>query len=203
MRVFGLDLSRKMMRRLIETLPPGAPAPALVEADAVDLPFAPAEFDAAVSVHVFHLLADWRAALAEARRILKPDGIVLTGYEWRPPDSASERLLTAWKDIVRAKGLDPGHRPGAGDFEEIKSELFAMGAAMDEWSAGEWETRRTIAHHIETIEHRTWSSTWGVPDDFFPQCLAELRAWAVSQFGALDREFVAPRRFVWQRFRWG
>jgi SAM-dependent methyltransferase len=201
-RVVGLDLSRKMMRRLLDTLPAAAPAPALVEGDVAALPFASGRFDAALSVHVFHLLADWRTALVETKRILKPGGVFLTGYEWRPPDSPSERLLHAWQDIVRAKGFDAGRRPGGGDFEEIKVELVALGAVMDEWTVGEWEMRRTVAHHIETIEHRTWSSTWGVPDDFFPQCLAELRAWAVAQFGSLDEAFVAPRRFVWQRFRW-
>jgi SAM-dependent methyltransferase len=200
-RVTGVDLSPKMMRRLLETLAPGAPGPALVRAEAAQLPFASGRFDAVISVHVFHLIADWRGALAEVRRMLKPEGVFLTGYEWRPPDAPAARLLKAWQEIVRSKGLAAGN-PGAQEFDDVKAALFEMGAAMDEWAVGEWATTRTLARHIETVEHRTWSATWDVPDDFFAQCLDELRAWAVREYGALEREFATPRKFVWQRFRW-
>lgn len=200
--VTGVDLSPKMMRRLLDTLPPGVPRPLLVEADAARLPFAPGRFDAVLSVHVFHLIADWQSALAEARRVLKPDGIFLTGHEWRPPDSPGTRLLNQWRDIVKARGFETHAGPGARDFDDVKAALLASGAVMDEWAVGDWETTRTVARHIETIEHRTWSSTWRVSDDFFPQCLAELRAWALGEYGSLEREFTVPHKFIWQRFRW-
>ena len=200
--VTGVDLSPKMMRRLLETLPPGAPRPPLVEGDAARLPFAPRAFEAVLSVHVFHLIADWQSALAEVRRVLAPDGVFLSGYEWRPPDAHGTRLLNHWRDIVKARGFDTHTGPGARDFDDVKAALAATGAVMDEWSVGEWQTTRTLARHVETIEHRTWSSTWRVPDDFFPQCLAGLRAWAISEYGSLEREFVTPHKFIWQRFRW-
>jgi SAM-dependent methyltransferase len=200
--VTGVDLSPKMMRQLLETLSPGVPRPPLVEGDAARLPFAPGVFEAVLSVHVFHLIADWQSALAEVRRVLAPDGIFLSGYEWRPPDSPGTRLLNQWRDIIKARGFDTHAGPGARDFDDVKAALFAMGAVMDERSVGEWETTRTLARHIETIEHRTWSSTWHVPDDFFPQCLADLRAWAIGEYGSLEREFVTPHKFIWQRFRW-
>jgi SAM-dependent methyltransferase len=200
--VTGLDLSPKMMRRLLETLPPGAPHPPLAEGDAAWLPFVAGVFDAALSVHVFHLIAHWQEALAETRRVLKPDGFLLTGYEWRPPDSPGMRLFEKWRGIVRARGWEAQSTPGARDFDDVKAALLASGAAMDEWAVGEWQTTRTLARHIETIEHRTWSSTWRVPDDFFPQCLAELRAWTAAEYGSLEREVTTPHKFIWQRFRW-
>ena len=200
--VTGVDLSPKMMHRLLETLPPGVPRPPLVEADAAWLPLASGTFDAVLSVHVFHLIAHWQAALEEIRRALKPDGIFLTGYEWKPPDSPGTRLLDKWRNLVQARGLATHAGPGTRDFDDVKAALFAMGAVMDEWPVGEWETARTLARHIETIEHRTWSSTWNVPDDFFPQCLAELRAWTVNEYGSLEREFTTPHKFIWQRFHW-
>ena len=70
--ITGVDLSRNMMGRLLEAVPAGGASPALVEADATRLPLPPAVFDAVVSVHVFHLIAGWREALAEARRCLRP-----------------------------------------------------------------------------------------------------------------------------------
>jgi len=200
--VAGVDLSPKMMRRLLETLPPGSPRPALAEGDAGWLPLAARSFDAVISVHVFHLIARWRQALAEVRRVLRPGGVFLAGYEWRPEDSPPQVMFKKWRELVGAKGAAVHEGPGVRDFEDVKKELSAMGADMDEWSVGEWATTRTLARHVETIEHRTWSSTWDIPDDFFPQCLAELRAWAINEYGSLDREFTTPRRFIWQRFRW-
>ena len=200
-RVTGVDLSQKMMRRLLETLPPDGSRPALIQADAAQLPLASGRFDAVVSVHVFHLVAHWHEALAEVRRSLKPEGILLIGYDWRPPDSPGARILKQWKEIIRARGpaSDP---PGAWDFDDVTAALIDMGAALDERAAGEWTTTRTLAQHIETVEHRTWSADWIVPDNFFPECLAELRDWATREYGALEREFAIQHKFVWQRFQW-
>jgi SAM-dependent methyltransferase len=199
-RLTGFDLSRKMITRLLETLPPTLSPPALAEGDAIHLPFVAEAFDAALSVHVFHLIADWRAALDEVRRVLRPGGVVLSGFDWRPADSVGDRLKAQWQAIIRARGIE--NQPGATDFSDVEAFLRASGATMDERAVGEWTRTHTLAHHFETIEHRTWSSTWGVPDDFFPECLAELRAWAVSEYGSLEREVTTPYKFMWQRYRW-
>ena len=199
--VTGVDLSRKMMSRLLDTLPAGSRPPSLVEADAARLPLLSGAFRAVLSVHVFHLIADWREALAEVKRSLGPRGIFLSGYEWRPDDYPGALILDKWRGIVRARGLD-GYQPGARDFADVKAALFEAGAIMDERVIGEWTTMRTLSEHIETIEHRTWSSTWNVPDNFFGQCLAELRGWALGKWGSLELEFTTPHKFIWQRFRW-
>jgi SAM-dependent methyltransferase len=199
--VVGIDLSAAMMRRLLAALPAGWPAPGLAQGDAVHLPLAAAACDAVISVHVFHLLASWRAAVDEVRRVLRPGGVFLTGYDWRPADSPGAQLMARWQEIVRAAGWLK-HYPPMPDFDDIRAELLASGARLDEVQAATWSVRRTLAQQIETIEHRTWSYTWDVPDDFFPVCLAELRAWAAGEFGGLDAAFDIPRRFIWQRFAW-
>jgi len=43
-------------------------------ADATRLPFADGEFDAAFELGILHHIPDWRAALRETARVLKPDG---------------------------------------------------------------------------------------------------------------------------------
>jgi SAM-dependent methyltransferase len=196
-RLMGVDLSRKMMAELKRRVTESAPE--LVEADATRLPLASACFDAALSVHVFHLIPDWQAALSELRRVLKPGGVYLTGYDWRPGDSPSARLFNRWRKIVGAHGF-PGEVPGVRDFAEIKQFLLDSGARLEERFTGEWPVTRTPAQALETIEHRTWSSTWGVPDDFFPRCLAELRDWALAEFGSLEKPVTVTHRFCWQAF---
>ena len=95
--VTGIDLSGKMMARLLEALPPAAPRPALLQGDAVQLPFAAGSFDAAVTVHVFHLIAGWRDAAGELRRCLKPGGVLLSGHDWRPDDHTGALLQRHWR----------------------------------------------------------------------------------------------------------
>ena len=55
---------------------------------------------------------------------------------------------------------------------------------------------------VETIEHRTWSPGWAMPGEFSARSLAELRAWAVTEYGALDSIHEVRHRFMWQCFTW-
>lgn len=198
--LWGVDLSPKMMARLLETLPPGAKRPPLTLADAAALPFRSESFDVALSVHVFHLIADWRTALGEVRRMLRPGGVFLIGYDWRDSDSPGERLRAQWRAIIAARGV--ANQPGAHDFSDVDAHLRVSGAVMEERAVGGWTSTRALTQHIESIEHRTWSSSWDVPEHFFAECLAELRAWAVKEFGSLEREFTVAHKFVWQCYRW-
>lgn len=48
--------------------------------DASRLPFPDHSFDAAVDVHVFHLIPTWREVLTELQRVLKPNAQLLHGF---------------------------------------------------------------------------------------------------------------------------
>ena len=201
LNVTGVDLSLQMMARLRENLPPGSPAPGLVQGHLGQLPLAAGSFGAALSVHVFHLVADWPGALAEVRRVLRPGGVFLNGFEWRPPDSPGARLMDRWRAILQAAG-QPALALGARDFSDLRAELAGLGAVCQERAVGDWMTTRTLARHLETIEHRTWSPAVGVSPEQYDKCLAELKEWAAHEFGPLDREYRVPHRFIWQRFAW-
>src|SRR5690242_11658674 len=68
----GIDISIPMMKRLLSKR--GTEPVSVTEGSATHLPFPDATFDAAVAVHIFHLIPDWQQALAELKRVLKPDG---------------------------------------------------------------------------------------------------------------------------------
>jgi ubiquinone/menaquinone biosynthesis C-methylase UbiE len=192
--VVSVDLSAAMLRQF------AAPA-RRAAGDAARLPFAAHSFEAAYSVHVFQLIAHWHAALTEIQRILKPGGAFFSGFEWRPPDSPGAQLLARWRTIIHAQGF-PDDEPGARDLDDLRAELLRRGAQCSEQRVGEWTMTRTLARHIEAIEHRTWSNTWPVPPGFFDHCLAELRAWAGARYGPLETAFTVPHQFIWQKFWW-
>jgi ubiquinone/menaquinone biosynthesis C-methylase UbiE len=74
LRLAGIDLSPGMLAVARGALPDVL----LVEGDAAALPFADGEFDVVTCSTALHLFADRDAALAEAVRVLRPGGRVVT-----------------------------------------------------------------------------------------------------------------------------
>jgi len=199
--VTGLDLSAQMLGHLRAAWPAGETAPALIHADANHLPITGAVFDAVLSVHMFQLLADWGPAVSEVRRVLRRGGTLLNGYEWRPHESPGARLMDHWRGLLEAAG-QPALVPGARDFNDLKRYLLQAGATYREQTVGEWSTTRTLARQLETIEHRTWAFGAGQDAVRLAGCLAQLKSWALQEYGALDEVHTVPHRFIWQRFEW-
>ncbi|HEV3472380.1 MAG TPA: class I SAM-dependent methyltransferase, partial [Actinomycetota bacterium] len=85
--VTGIDLSEPMLRKLLERRQGTQPAVAL--AHALQLPFADGTFSSGLACHVFHLIPDWKDALAEMFRVISPGGVIAHDYgdfghyEWR------------------------------------------------------------------------------------------------------------------------
>jgi ubiquinone/menaquinone biosynthesis C-methylase UbiE len=86
----------------------------VTEADASNLPFADARFDAVVSFIMLHHVVDWEGALGEAARVLRPGGL-LAGYDLvssgpnkllHRGDSSTHRLATAAALEHRLRELD-------------------------------------------------------------------------------------------------
>src|SRR5437870_2803113 len=71
--VYGVDLSRPMLMRLREKQTDESVA--VAEGDISKLPFPDSTFDAALAVHIFHLVADWRSAIDEVARVLRPGAV--------------------------------------------------------------------------------------------------------------------------------
>jgi len=81
----------KQLRKRIEEVCPGAK---MIEAGAEDLPFEDDSFDTIVVTLVLCTVPDQRAALAEIKRVLKPDGQFLFMEHVRSPNPD----LAKWQD---------------------------------------------------------------------------------------------------------
>jgi ubiquinone/menaquinone biosynthesis C-methylase UbiE len=99
--VLGVDPSPHMLAIAARR---GAPV-VLREGNALALPAEDGSFDAAVSTQVYEYVPDIGAALAEVRRVLRPDGRLLvldTDWDsivWRSRDDGRmEHVLRAWEE---------------------------------------------------------------------------------------------------------
>ena len=199
----GLDVSRKMMARLAQKWSASSLRTPLrlVQGDATRLPLAPGLFDAVLGVHIFHLISESPAALEEARRVLKPGGSLLIGLEQRPEGDPYSLIGRKFKEIAASYGSG-AHPSTRLDLDQITQAILASGAEGREWIAAKWESTTTLDQRLERLHQRMWSSTWEVPEEHFEEAIARLRAWAVQEFGRLDRPMRSEKAFIWRQYRW-
>lgn len=87
--VHGCDLDPRQLQRAQSRLAPDAGL-SWTRANAQQLPYVTAGFDAVISFNTLHHVPDWQAALAEAKRVLRPGGRLLLletlrGFLQAPP----------------------------------------------------------------------------------------------------------------------
>jgi len=187
----GLDLSRAMMRRLLDrrTTEPVH----LVQGDATHLPFPPGCFDAVLAVHVFHLIPTWEQVLQGLVRVLRPGGLLLHGYNQRDEGDIAA-LWSAWRASLAEEGL-PEHV----GVQDMRQETFLL-------EAGWQPTGERLSHNytliyrpqnlIDGIQTRRFSSTWRLTDAQIERGMAAVRAEALSRFGDPDRPVEMSGGFV-------
>lgn len=195
----GVDLSANMLAELRRLSPPDARYPLVMRGDATRLPFQSSRFAAAVGVHIFHLIPEWRLALSEIQRVVVPGGALFVGYDHRSDDAPSARLMRAWRGLLSERGISKNH-PGAAEFERVDDEMAARGVVAVERVAASWVTRRTVGDLLQGFEQRTWSSTWNMPPDVFASALGDLRDWANRELGDEQAIVETAVEFRWKRF---
>jgi SAM-dependent methyltransferase len=188
-RVAGVDLSRPMLGRLLEKRA-GLPVDP-VRADAARLPFADASLDAALGVHVFHLIPRWREVLAELARVLRPGAPLLHGGDVQ----RLEDLWRRWREEEAALGV-----------EHVGVARSRIETFLDEEG---WhlvgEPRRLafsrplhLAQAVQRLEQRCWSRTWRLDDARLAKLVDRVRRGLEERFGDLDRTVEAESGF-WVR----
>jgi SAM-dependent methyltransferase len=188
-RVTGVDRSAPMLAKLVEKR---GPLPVdLVRGDGTALPLADACVDAAVAVHVFHLIPGWRQVLEELARVLRPGGLLLHGGD----DQAADAAWRGWRERIEPKlGLENVGVPRA------RIETFLEDEGWRPVAARRVGFRRRVRPRamLEGLETRSWSTTWRMSDAQLAETAAALRADLVAAFGDLEREVEIETGF-WVR----
>jgi SAM-dependent methyltransferase len=190
-RVVGVDLSHSMMQKLVAKR--GPLGIDLARADATRLPFPDASFDAALGVHVFHLIPGWRAVLAELARVLRPGAPLLHGADDRSGDWARWRDRFGAEHRVENVGV-PSDR--LDEFPESEG-WRALGAPRRIRYARPLTPRALVDH----LAGRTWSFTWRMSDGQLAEAAEALRAELLQRYGDLDRPVETESGFWVRAFR--
>lgn len=176
--VFGVDLSLPMMNRLVAKRT--SERVLLSQADITRLPFPARAFDAALAVHVFHLVPRWEDAVAEVARVLRPGGRLLNGWT---ENLHRESWWKAWNSV-----LPDYKRDGGGvQFERSGTFLLDVGWRMDgEPVAYPYAQRYSPNQFLDGLRQRLWSSLWRLSDDVLEKSIAAVREVLLSEHGDLD-----------------
>lgn len=176
----GVDVSEAMMDVLRQKLAGQPHRLTLVNADATALPFEPATFDVAVAPHILHLIADWRQALAEIRRVLKPAGVFIYFHHPTNRSGIRDDIAQRWHEILQGYGYESGFTGGI--TEDVLDYLQAQQAKLHTEAVAKIRHSRTPAEALQSYQKRIYSNLWRVPDEIYPRALTDLQTWVQQQF---------------------
>lgn len=165
--VYGVDLSLPMMERL--RAKQSGERVHIVQGDATRLPFETHSFDAAVAVHVFHLIPDWENLVGELERVLKPGAPLLNGWN----EYGHSMFWDAWNAAL------PDHYEDARrGIHRKESEAFLVerGWRMGEQHDHLYTYEYTPQFFVESLRRRLWSRLWTMDDDVIEQGVTAVQA---------------------------
>lgn len=194
-RYTGFDRSPEMLRVFRERVDAARLDAALHVADGNER--WPAEddgVDVVFSARALHHLDPAHAA-AETRRVLGArGGWLVLGRVRRPPDSGKSVLRRQMRRLLEAEGFAPrshGARAGA-VFAALEQ---AGGERMEPRAAARWTRPHAPAGSIAAWRDKAGLAGIEVPDDVKARVLAELRAWALEEYGNIDHPRTQEEAF--------
>lgn len=196
----GVDISEAMMDVLRAKAAENLPNLTLVNADVTYLPFGDASFDVVLTVHLLHLVSDWRAALAEARRVTMPEGYFVMGHNNQSDDDAYSVLRRQWATFVREAGGEL--RPANGSWDAVDAELTTLGCQTAVYRAAWWETEMAPSELLDQQRSRTYSHSWNLPDDLLEAVYQRMVAFATECYADLDKPRTHQAEFLLSVSRW-
>jgi SAM-dependent methyltransferase len=190
----GVDVSLPMLAVLVEKGGGRPPLPAAA-ADARLLPFPPHAFGSALCCHVLHLFADWRGALAEVARVVRPGGVFLVDLGgWG---------ATWWQDVAsrfsEAAGIARPY-PGVRDAIEVDTAMLQHGAGVRELPPVVEARRASPGALIDRLEEGLYSFTWQTSPAARRNAAAATRAWAEGRFDSLEEARAVRLTISWRAY---
>ena len=187
----GVDLSFGMLREFMRhARSAGGHAPRLAQADGLRLPFADATFDAVLLIQVVGAARSWPGLLAEARRVLRPGGALVTGRTAMPEGGLDAQMKQRLALLLEEMGVSAYHkRAERGIPHGLKSAARSDALVV----AAAWTAERTPRGFLE--RQPTGARFSALPEATKQEALERLSAWAKATFGSLDVIFREEHTF--------
>jgi SAM-dependent methyltransferase len=142
------------------------------------------------------LIPDWRVALAEMARVVRPGGVLLVSLG--AFDEVGRAIRARFSEIT-GLSTDPVGLMW-GNHDELDGELEGLGLRLRVLPAIPEEAEEPLGSFLDAIEEGRWSWTWHVPEDTRVDAVRELRPWAEERFGPLDRVERYEVETVWRAY---
>ena len=153
--VVGIDISKKMVSKAREK-----GLQNLVIADAPFIPFEDKSFDAAISVHLLHLISEWKKALREVCRVTRHAMFSLY-------DACKDPVREAYYSIMKQHGYERHH---AGKSEQdLKDSIGPTNSTFVISYDVSADTR------LSNLQQRTSSSQWKIPKQLNSKVVKQLK----------------------------
>ena len=178
--VTGIDISTQMLRLCTANAPQNAPLTCIV-GDATNLPFPPGSFDLAVAAHLFYFIPNWRKAVQEILRVLRPGGALImmsTGFGAEVPE-----MNDRYKALASQRGyIFPSY--GASSTSEVAEYARSIGCVTERIELPDWKWTNSIlaVTALDHLRNRAYSFLRQVPPDLHNAVLAEM----VSEYDRPD-----------------
>lgn len=187
--VLGVDISAAMLARLRER----DPSLPVARADGTRLPLRDASVGAAYAVHVLHLVPDWRGAVSELLRVVRPGGLFLldTGGQDNPIE----------RKFMEVAGAADRRHPGLGDPAEVGVEVAALGGEELQAIHVDYVHEIRLRDYVERLAAGTFSRTWSLDPATLRRAGAATLDWAQAALGDVDEVRRVERTITFHRYR--
>lgn len=153
-----------------------------------------ASVDVVFSARALHHLEPAHAA-AETRRVLRaPGGWLVLGRVRRPPDSPKSILRRRMRRLLEAEEFAGRSHDARADAVFAALER-AGGRRMEPRVAARWTAPHRPADSLAAWEGKSGLAGIEIPAEVKARVLGELRAWALAEFGDLDRAVEQEEAF--------
>ena len=197
--VTGIDISQEMLDQFRQKLVVTPSNLQLIHADASHLPFPDDSFDVVLTVHMLHVVYDWRAFLDDISRVLKPRGFYLNCQWITPP--ARQEFENHFRTIL-AKYEAPKQHSSCATITDrginVEGYFCNQGVGSDYLIAKEWIVSNTVNELLNFFRSRAYGLCWQVSDEIFQNIMDEFEEFCVSNYGSLEKTLSSKAKFeIW------
>lgn len=173
-QMHGIDISSEMLGRVGHKV--NNPRLHLVLGDALHLPYPDGYFDALIGVHIFHLVGDYRRALKEVARVLKPSGVLIHGWGQRMFDS---RLMGVWQHAIGEENRPDNWYGHEDNVPFLLEEGWQPLPTLHTYTYHEDKAPKAF---LDSLIHRHWSQTWTMTDEHLQKGIDAVRAYIEANY---------------------